>query len=110
MNDKVLVYHRAQEIKRLEQEKKVREDAEKLAKKTKVSVEEIIASTPVLEVPKTIGTLNIQKRWTGEVVDPLKVPREYLMADEVKINKAVRDGVRAIAGVRIYEKEIISTR
>lgn len=110
MDEKIIVWNRKQEAERLAEEEKVRRQAEKLSKKTGVAVQEIIESAPVAEVPKTVGTLTVTKRWTHEILDPLVVPREYLMVDEVKIGRAVRDGVRAIPGVRIYEKEITSTR
>lgn len=47
--------------------------------------------------------------WTYELIDLSKVPREYLKLDEGAVNSAVKSGVREIAGIRIYQKEIIST-
>ena len=110
MDEKIIAWNRKQEADRIAEEKRVREEAEKLAKKMKVPVQEIIASAPVQEVQKTVGTLTITKRWTFEVTEPLLIPREYLVADTVKIGQAIRDGIRIIKGIRIYEKEVTSTK
>ena len=110
IDGKLISWNRKKEAERLVEEARIREEAEKLAKKTKVSVQEILESAPVAEVQKTTGTLTITKRWSYEVIDSLVVPKEYLTVDEVKIGKAVREGVREIKGVKIYEKEVTSTR
>jgi len=47
----------------------------------------------------------VAKRWTFEVVDVNKVPREYLVLDRTAVNKAIRDGVREIAGLNIFQVE-----
>ena len=47
-----------------------------------------------------------QKRWAYRVVDPMKVPREYLMLDEIKIGGVVRStkGTVKIPGIEAYER------
>lgn len=45
------------------------------------------------------------KRWIFEVVDVNKVPREYLVLDSVTVNKAIRNGVREINGLSIFQTE-----
>jgi hypothetical protein len=46
--------------------------------------------------------------WSYEVEDEKKVPREYLQINPSAINAAVRNGVRKIAGVKIFEKPSIA--
>lgn len=46
-----------------------------------------------------------RKRWTFKVVELKKVPREYFQLDEVKVRAAVKSGLRAIAGLEIYEED-----
>ena len=41
--------------------------------------------------------------WKHEVIDAAAVPREYLMVDDKAITAAVKAGIRAIPGVRIFE-------
>ena len=110
MDEKIIAWNRKQEAERLAEEARIRKEAEKLSKKTGVAVQEIIESAPVQAVQKTTGTLTITKRWTYEVEDPLMVPKEYLMVDTTKISHAVRDGMRTIRGVKIYQIEVTSTR
>lgn len=64
---------------------------------------------PVVPEVKTItrtehGTAYIHRDWTHEVVDANQVPREYLIVDERLIRQAVKNGVRKIDGIRIFEK------
>ncbi len=63
--------------------------------------------TPV-DKPVPFGindTTKTQLRWTFEIDDEAKVPREYLTVNNPAITKAVRAGVRDIPGVKIYQKE-----
>ena len=110
MDEKIIAWNRKQEAERLTEEARIRKEAEKLSKKTGVAIQEIIESAPVKEVQQTIGTLTIKKVWTHEVLDTVKVPREYLIVDDMLIRNAIRTGIRAIPGIRIYEKEVTSTR
>lgn len=57
---------------------------------------------PKADVGKTAVTT---KRWTFEIVDEGKVPREYLVVDSAAINKAIRNGVREIGGLDIFQVE-----
>lgn len=41
--------------------------------------------------------------WTYRVVDPDKVPRQYMMVNEAAIKAAVKGGTRKIEGVEIFE-------
>ncbi len=55
-------------------------------------------------VKTTSGSFTVKKVWTAEVIDESQVPREYLIVDQKKLNAVVKAGVRAIPGVKIYEK------
>jgi len=63
--------------------------------------------TPVSE-PTPFGVIDNTKtqfRWTYEIEDEAMIPRQYLQVNGPAITKAVRDGVRDIPGVKIYQKE-----
>lgn len=62
---------------------------------------------PTIEVPKTMGGVTTVKNWTYDVEDIDKVPREYLILDSGAVMRAVREGVREIPGIRIYQKETV---
>ncbi len=65
--------------------------------------------------PKTIraesgATLSVKKVWTFAIEDLGKVPVEYLALDTAKVRCAIRDGVREIPGLRIYQDDQVAGR
>ena len=48
--------------------------------------------------------------WKHEVIDAAAVPREYLMVDDAAIKAAVKAGIRAIPGVRVFEEAEMRVR
>ena len=59
------------------------------------------------EIKVEDGSLYTQKSWDFEILDHAKVPEEYLeiTVDVAKIEKDIKNGVRDIAGVRVFQKE-----
>ena len=99
VRNKVMDFRQAQEEKAqkgLERRQKIQAAHEAKGHE----VHEITA--PKIEVAKTTVTT---KRWTFEIVDVNKVPREYLVIDSVAVNKAIRDGIREIGGLNIFQVE-----
>lgn len=110
-----------------EHQKKEREDAIKLQQKlnieadnagvdrVSVPIPDVVkadALPPAPEIPVTPksekviadhGTAKIESVWVCNIIDPDKVPREYCMPDQDKLDKAVEAGVREIAGCKIEE-------
>lgn len=76
--------------------------------------EKIIAPPPAIintqKVEAPSGTISRRKIWKWELEDINKVPLKYMTIDEKLINQAVRSGIRAIPGIRIYEDFEISGR
>jgi len=63
----------------------------------------------VLERPENkIGNTQTRKVWTFEVVDFSKLPNEYKSLDQVAVNQAIRNGIKEIKGLRIYQEEKLS--
>lgn len=56
------------------------------------------------------AAVGVTMRWTFEVQDAQAVPREFLAVNEQAIRAAVRDGVREIPGVRIFQDASLSVR
>lgn len=137
IDEKLLNWHRSQEVVRLEAEKKKREEelarlaAEKEAQASvaqvfgdesaKQAVADIEKNMTRLEVKPIevtnkvstgMSTSYVQKRWKFAVTDPTLVPREYLMVDETKIGKVVTalKGDTNIPGVKVYEEATIGGR
>lgn len=58
------------------------------------------------ETLKTIeGTLKKETKWSFDLLELDKVPREFLMLDEKKVKEAIKNGLREINGLNILEKE-----
>ena len=70
------------------------------------------ASFMVMEKEMTVedGKLKKVKKWTWELENENLIPRDYLCIDEKKIAEAVKQGVRNIPGIKIFEKEEITMR
>lgn len=76
-------------------------------KRAELAVEPITVKHTV----KTEASMSyVIKKWTGEIENEALIPREYLSVDMVKVNAAIKSGVRSIPGVKIYEKEAIGSR
>lgn len=49
-------------------------------------------------------------RWTFEIEDISKIPHGYMTPDEKIIAAAIREGIRSIPGIRIFEKTSVAIR
>ncbi len=118
---KELQYIERQELARREAEKKALEATAKIqadinAEAKAKGIEPIKLETPIVPETKTTArteagvTSYTIKRWVCEITDPLAVPREYCSPDQKKLNAAVENGVRKIAGCNIEEKTGIGHR
>lgn len=56
------------------------------------------------------GAATTRMVWCAEVEDKAKLPAEFVIPNMTAINQAVRDGVREIAGVKIYQKPSVAVR
>ena len=61
-------------------------------------------------VVTTQGTTSIRKTWTFEILRTHDVPKEFCSPDTAKIKNAIKEGVREISGIRIYQEETIVSR
>lgn len=55
-----------------------------------------------------VSGVKLKKVWKYEVTDKSKVPLELMVVDGVAVNKLIRDGVRDVPGIRIFQEEIVS--
>lgn len=69
-----------------------------------IPVKEVIA--PVIQQQaKFVGAGGFTKFWNYEIQDETKIPISFRMIDEQKIKYAIKNGIREIPGVRIFEDE-----
>lgn len=55
------------------------------------------------------GSVRVKKVWNFKVISEMFVPEEYKIIDERLIRKAIKDGIREISGVEIFQEEQIGT-
>jgi len=104
LTQKVVTWKTA-ERERLEKEearrRKIQEAHEKKGHEVKAPV--------VLEIPENkIGNTQTRKVWKYKVVDFSKIPDDFKSINQVAINQAIRQGVREIKGIEIYQEEQLS--
>lgn len=97
-------------LRRLAEARQAR--AEKKAEERGEEPPPVVIPMPTVQAPpKTLhtssGAVRTRTIWRFEVVDFAALPEEYKVADEVKLGKVVRAGVREIPGVRIYEEMVV---
>lgn len=79
--------------------------AEQIRMNTETKIESVAVKT---NINTNVGSTNIRKIWTYEVIDPKLVPVEYKVIDSALVNGAIRNGERNIPGLRIFEKPIVA--
>lgn len=63
---------------------------------------------PIPKEPENkLGEAHFREMWTFEIEDESLIPRDFLTVDFKKINAAIREGVREIAGVKVYKKKTL---
>lgn len=131
LKPQMLSFVNEQRRKAEEEERRQREEARKKAEQEQLEAAiqaeaegdkeaaEAIIQEPVYippiqvkaEIPKVSG-FSVREQWTFEIVDDKKIPREYLIVDEVSIGKIVRamkDKTR-IDGIRAYNASSAAMR
>ncbi|MCP4568360.1 MAG: hypothetical protein GY841_12350 [FCB group bacterium] len=113
-------YAYKQELERRKREKaaqdeqrRLQAEMDKAAKKAKVEpvqMPEIVAPKKQAPVRSDSGSASVRMKWTFEILDEKVIGRNYLSVDGKKIQSAIDGGIRQIAGVRVYEKPIVSIR
>ena len=117
LKGKIGDHRQAKELERRKREaaeRKAREEAQrKIDEEARAAnVEPVKLPEPVAEKPANVtrtesGSAHGQKRWTFEVEDETKVPRQYLALDSTRINAAIKAGIREIPGLKIFQKESV---
>lgn len=120
LRGKVGAYAQRVEMERRKAEEAARKAQEELqakidAEAKAANVEPVQIAAPAVPKQQTMvrteaGSATQRKVWKHEITDEAQVPREYLVVDESKVRQAVKQGVREIPGIRIYEHTEIAFR
>lgn len=117
--DKMLSYDQEQRRIRAEQEEINRlrmEAARKDAALHQGEISEPVNLVDVIEPAKRVstdmGTSSVRDNWKFEVIDPLIVPREYLVVDSAQLTAIARGhhDQKPVLGIRFYNEPIIAVR
>lgn len=113
---------RKEELAELEKQKKIKESVSSFLNNNEITEKEIKSidneidriKEKNIEIKSTFKTensnTNIRKKWIYEILNSSLVPKEYCKPDHEKIMNAINLGIRNIAGLKIFEKSIISSR
>lgn len=71
--------------------------------------EAVEALQTITDKPKAEGVHTV-KRWRYEVIDLGSVPEGYLAVDDAEVKAAIKEGIREIPGLRIYQDESLAVR
>lgn len=69
----------------------------------------LVQQATAAQAPKVSG-VSVSKVWKWELVDPSQVPSEYWSIDPSKVDAALKQGVRDIPGIRVYEDARVIAR
>jgi len=89
---------------------KKEEEAKALAAAQEAKGEMSMIEAPKTTLRSTDGAVSVKKVWKFEVTDETKVPKKYLIVDEVALRKDIVAGEREISGVKIYQENQLSVR
>jgi len=120
LKNQLNAYERVKEIERRKAEEEARRQAAEEQKRLNAEAAAAGVEAPV--VPEVIpeqesgtvrtanGTAYTRSQWTFELVNLSEVPAEFLMLDEKKVRAAIKQGVRSIAGLNIFEQKSVAIR
>lgn len=102
------------EAKRIEAEEKAesRKTAKGQANALAIAdaIDDQMTELEQVEYVPDVGSATVASVWTYQIVDDEAVPREFCSPDRGKLRQAVRDGIRQIAGVRVYQERSVRSR
>ncbi len=116
IRSKVLIFRRAEEERARKEAEELQKKREEEAKKSASQgeapafVPPVVAQAPPTTMTAKNGSATVRKIWDFEIENEAEIPREYLVVDSVKIRQAIKDGVREIHGIKIFQKETLSVR
>ena len=111
LKNKMLAWYKTEQTRLNEQQKKIEQEALSKAKENHVSEVQVpIINTQIKTQRGDVATISVKKVWKYRIIDETKIPRQYLTIDTAKITQAIREEVRHIDGLEIYQEENISTR
>ena len=106
LKNKMLAWYKLEQARLNEEQKKLEQEALAKAKaEHKAEVQVPVINNQLKTQRGDVATISIKKVWKYRIVDETKIPRQYLTLDTAKVTQAIRDEVRIIDGLEIYQEE-----
>lgn len=67
------------------------------------------ASTPI-DINQSGENATVRMVWTFDVVDLSQVPAQFIVVNEKAVREAIKNGVRDVAGLKIYQKPTVAIK
>lgn len=121
LKQKITRYSQIKEARRREEERKLKEEAEKIQRQLELDAKKKNIEPPPPPPPPVVKRETVTRtdsgvaayttsRWVYRIHDINKIPREWLMIDDKKVRNAISAGVRSIEGLIIEEEISTSLR
>jgi len=101
---KIVDWKRAEDAKiaELERRRKIQEAHVERGHEAKTEIEEVI------QEPNTMGHAQFRKVWVFEITDFSKISDKYKQINKVAVNQAIRNKIRNIEGIKIYQEDRVA--
>lgn len=88
-------------------------EADSRKEKKEIKKEEFEADTSEIKQDSVVksesGSVRVKKIWSFKIEDETQIPARYKIVDERLIRKAIKDGIREISGIKIFQEERLGT-
>jgi hypothetical protein len=107
---KILTWKRAENARIEAEQAAYRKIQEAEAELNRLQNKPVVVEEPIVIAPvvNRIGNMQTVKRWTFEVVDFAKVPDDLKLINSTAVNSIIREGIREVPGLKIYQEESLS--
>jgi hypothetical protein len=104
------ISNRILDWKRIEADRIAKEEARRRAiqEAHKEAGHNVNAPVEIARPNATIGNSQTRKVWRFRVVEQAKVPESFKVVNSVMINDQIRQGVREIPGIEIYQEDVMA--
>lgn len=113
LSEKVAAWHTAEQTRIDAENEKIRKEEERRRKIQESHKDRGHETTEEIHLPQApkklnkIGGAHTRKIWIFEVTNLSLVPRKYMQLDTTIVNNEIREGVRNIKGIRIFQKTTV---
>lgn len=110
IENEMKIFYRADMERKNAEQKLLEEEATKKAQAEGKTEAEVVVVNEKKSVDGEISKTIYQEKWTYEILDESQVPLEFLEVSDRKVKDALKNGVREIKGLNIFDNGTIISR